>query len=133
MEYITDITQTVINKIEVITGEKFSDSDLFLLEESIEKVRYYIKNKTNQSEVPKGLKYVFIDRVLGEYLTFKLKVGQLTVNSLNFSRIAKEISEGDTKVVFENTATTGDKFEVFLSYLSTYGEEEFYKYRRLVW
>ena len=47
--------------------------------------------------------------------------------------MAKEISEGDTKVVYEDTKTTGDKFEVYMTYLMTRGEDEFLRYRRIVW
>ena len=60
-------------------------------------------------------------------------MNQLDIPSLNFNRIAKEISEGKTKVVFDDSKTTGDKFEVFLLDMSTYGENEILKYRRLVW
>ncbi|BBM48391.1 hypothetical protein JMUB3933_1907 [Leptotrichia wadei] len=52
---------------------------------------------------------------------------------MNFNRIAKEISEGKTKVVFDDTKSTGDKFEVYLANLLTYGEEEILRFRRLVW
>lgn len=132
MEYITDIKQDVINKIESV-GYEVVDTDSFILEESIEKVRFYIKNKTNQNEVPLGLKYVWIDRSVAEFLTFKLKTRTLQIDTLKFDRIAKEIGEGDTKVVFDNTTTTGDKFEVYLSNLQTTGEEEIIKFRRFVW
>ena len=66
-------------------------------------------------------------------MNFKLKLNQLNIPGLNFNRIAKETSEGETKVVFEDSKTTGDKFEVFLSTLLAYGESEILKYRRLVW
>ena len=66
-------------------------------------------------------------------MNFKKALGKLNIDGLNFGRIAKEIGEGDTKVVFDNTKTTGDKFEVFLAELITYGEDELLKYRRLVW
>ena len=134
MEYIKtlDIESDVEKYIESF-GVQLTPDDSFLLSETIEKVRYYIKNRTNQDEVPEGLKYVWINRSVAGFLTFKLNLNQLNIDGLNFKRIAKEIGEGDTKVVFENTATTRDKFEVFLMGLQTYGEEEMLKYRRLVW
>ena len=132
MEYITDITENVKEYIGSL-GYGVLDSDLFLLNHNIETVKFYICNKTNRKEVPEGLKYIWINRSTAEFLNFKLKMNQLDIEGLNFSRIAKEIGEGDAKVVFENTATTGDKFEVFLIGLQTYGEEEMLKYRRLVW
>jgi len=132
MEYIENIREEVIKTLKSV-GYEVVDADLFLLEQSIEKVKSYIKNKTNQNKVPEGLKYIWIDRSTGEFLNFKKSLNQLNLNGLNFGRMAKEISEGDTKVVYEDTKTTGDKFEVYMTYLMTRGEDELLRYRRIVW
>lgn len=132
MDYITDIKEDVKKYLKSL-GYEVVDGDLFLLDNSIQTVKYEIGNKTNQRKVPEGLKYVWINRSVAEFLNFKLKTNQLDIPSLNFNRIAKEISEGKTKVVFDDSKTTGDKFEVFLLDMSTYGENEILKYRRLVW
>ena len=132
MEYIENIKEDVIKTLKSV-GYEVVDADLFLLEQSIEKVKSYIKNKTNQNKVPEGLKYIWIDRSTGEFLNFKKSLNQLNLNRLNFGRMAKEISEGDTKVVYEDTKTTGDKFEVYMMYLMTRGEDELLRYRRIVW
>ena len=132
MDYITDIREDVKKYLKSL-GYEVVDGDLFLLDNSIQTVKYYICNKINQKKVPEGLKYVWINRSAAEFLNFKLKLNQLNIPGLNFNRIAKEISEGETKVVFEDSKTTGDKFEVFLSTLLAYGESEILKYRRLVW
>ena len=109
------------------------EPDNFILENSIEKVKLYIINKSNQKQVPENLKYVWIERAIGEYLVFMLRIGKLEIEALDFGRIAKEISEGDTKVAYDNTKTSGDKFEVYTTYLQTYNEDEIKRYRRLVW
>lgn len=132
MEYIADIKDDVKEYLKSL-GYEVVDGDLFLLDNSIQTVKYQIGNKTNQKKVPEGLKYIWINRSVAEFLNFKLKMNQLDIPSLNFNRIAKEISEGKTKVVFDDSKTTGDKFEVFLLSMSTYGENEILKYRRLVW
>ena len=132
MEYVENIKEDVIKTLKSV-GYEVVDTDLFLLEQSIEKVKSYIKNKTNQNKVPEGLKYIWIDRSTGEFLNFKKSLNQLNLNGLNFDRMAKEISEGDTKVVYEDTKTTGDKFEVYMTYLMTRGEGELLRYRRIVW
>ena len=132
MEYVENIKEDVIKTLKSV-GYEVVDTDFFLLEQSIEKVKSYIKNKTNQNKVPEGLKYIWIDRSTGEFLNFKKSLNQLNLNGLNFGRMAKEISEGDTKVVYEDTKTTGDKFEVFTTYLMTRGEDELLRYRRIVW
>lgn len=132
MDYITDIREDVKKYLKSL-GYEVVDGDLFLLDNSIQTVKYYICNKTNQKKVPEGLKYVWINRSVAEFLDFKLKLNQLNILGLNFNRIAKEISEGKTKVVFDDTKSTGDKFEVYLTNLLTYGEEEILRFRRLVW
>ena len=132
MEYVENIKDDVIKTLKSV-GYEVVDTDLFLLEQSIEKVKSYIKNKTNQNKVPEGLKYIWIDRSTGEFLNFKKSLNQLNLNGLNFGRMVKEISEGDTKVVYEDTKTTGDKFEVYMTYLMTRGEDELLRYRRIVW
>ena len=132
MDYITDIKEDVKKYLKSL-GYEVVDGDLFLLDNSIQTVKYQIGNKTNQKKVPEGLKYVWINRSVAEFLNFKLKMNQLDIPSLNFNRIAKEISEGKTKVVFDDTKSTGDKFEVYLTNLLTYGEEEILRFRRLVW
>ena len=125
-----DIEHGVISKLLKLGIE---EPDKFILENSIEKIKLYIINKTNQKQVPENLKYVLIERVIGEYLVFMLRIGKLEIDALDFGRIAKEISEGDTKVAYDNTKTTGDKFEVYTMYLQTYSEDEIKRYRRLVW
>ena len=132
MEYVENIKDDVIKTLKSV-GYEVVDTDLFLLEQSIEKVKSYIKNKTNQNKVPEGLKHIWIDRSTGEFLYFKKSLNQLELKGLDFDRVAKEISEGDTKVVFEDTKSVGDKFEVFTTYLMTRGENELLRYRRLVW
>lgn len=125
-----DIEHEVISKLSKLGIDEI---DNFILENSIEKIKLYIVNKSNQKQVPENLKYVWIERVIGEYLLFMLRVGKLEIDALDFGRIAKEISEGDTKVAYDNTKTTGDKFEVYTMYLQMYGEDEIKRYRRLVW
>ena len=125
-----DIEHGVISKLLKLGIE---EPDKFILENSIEKIKLYIINKSNQKQVPENLKYVLIERVIGEYLVFMLRIGKLEIDALDFGRIAKEISEGDTKVAYDNTKTTGDKFEVYTTYLQTYNEDEIKRYRRLVW
>jgi hypothetical protein len=132
MEYVENIKDDVIKTLKSV-GYEVVDTDLFLLEQSIEKVKSYIKNKTNQNKVPEGFKYIWVDRSTGEFLYFKKSLNQLELKGLDFDRVAKEISEGDTKVVFEDTKSVGDKFEVFTTYLMTRGEDELLRYRRIVW
>ena len=132
MEFITDITEEVKKCIESV-GCEIIETDSFLISEVIEKVKNNIRNKTNQKEVPKGLKYVWVTQSVGEFLSFRLKIGKLQIENLNFERMAKEITDAGVKVSYDDTMTTGAKFESYLNSLLTYGEDQFYRYRRLVW
>lgn len=132
MEFMTDITEEVKKYIESV-GYEIVETDSFLISEAIEKVKNKIRNKTNQKEVPQGLKYAWVNQSVGEFLNFKLKIGKLQIESLNFGRIAKEITDAGVKVSYDDTMTTGAKFESYLNNLLTYGEDQFYRYRRLVW
>lgn len=132
MENITDITEEVKKYIESV-GHEIVETDSFLISEAIEKVKNKICNKTNQKEVPQGLKYVWVNQSVGEFLNFKLKIGKLQIESLNFGRMAKEIVDAGVKISYDDTMTTGGKFESFLNILLTYGDDQFYRYRRLVW
>lgn len=132
MEFITDITEEVKKYIESV-GYEIVETDSFLISEAIEKVKNKIRNKTNQKEVPQGLKYAWVNQSVGEFLNFKLKIGKLQIESLNFGRIAKEITDAGVKVSYDDTMTTGAKFESYLNNLLTYGEDQFYRYRRFVW
>ena len=132
MEITTDITEEVKKYIESV-GHEIVETDSFLISEAIEKVKNKIRNKTNQKEVPQGLKYVWVNQSVGEFLNFKLKIGKLQIESLNFGRMAKEIVDAGVKISYDDTMTTGGKFESFLNSLLTYGDDQFYRYRRLVW
>ena len=132
MEFITDVTEEVKKYIESV-GYEIVETDSFLISEAIEKVKNKIRNKTNQKEVPKGLKHVWITQSVGEFLNFKLKIGKLQIENLNFERMAKEITDAGVKISYDDTMTTGAKFESYLTTLLTYGEDQFYRYRRLVW
>lgn len=133
MEYISNIENEVRENIELVGAEIIS-TDSFLISQSIEKTKMYICNRTNQDKVPLGLKYVWIYRSVGEFLHFKVSLGQMNnIEKINFSPMAKEISEGLVKISYKDSKSTGDVFMEWVSELMKVGEDEFYKYRRLVW
>ena len=74
-----DIEHGVIDKLLKLG---IDEPDNFILENSIEKVKLYIINKSNQKQVPENLKYIWIERVIGEYLVFMLRIGKLEIDAL---------------------------------------------------
>lgn len=111
-----------------------SSSDDMLLKHAIDKVTNHIKNQTNLSAVPNGLKEIAIDMVVGEFLLTKKAMGLLDVEKLNFEAVAKQVQDGDTNVVFavEANRTPEAQFEAFILYLK-HSNTDFVKYRVLTW
>lgn len=111
-----------------------SSSDDMLLKHAIDKVTSHIKNQTNLSVVPRGLKELAIDMVVGEFLLTKKAMGLLDVETLNFEAVAKQVQDGDTNVVFaiEANRTPEAQFEAFILYLK-HSNTDFVKYRVLTW
>lgn len=107
-----------------------------LLPYMINSVTERVKNETNQPEIPDGLRYVAVELVVGEYLTFKKNAGQLDINGLDLEAAVKQIQEGDTNTVFaigEGSLTPEQRLEVLISRLVRDRTREFIRYRRLVW
>lgn len=111
-----------------------SSSDDMLLKHAIDKVTSHIKSQTNLSAVPKGLREIAIDMVIGEFLLTKKAMGLLDVETLNFDTVAKQVQDGDTNVSFavEANSTPEAQFNAFIAYLQ-HGNTDFIKYRVLTW
>lgn len=123
-----------LNSLGVHTSSEPSNSDDTILEFTIDKVTNRIKNKTNISQIPKGLYEIAIDMVVGEFLFLKKSMGQLNIETIDFSPFAKQVQDGDTNVTFavEANSTPEAKFDAFINYLR-HDEVDFIKYRVLTW
>ncbi|WP_099205647.1 hypothetical protein [Scatolibacter rhodanostii] len=114
-------------------GYAVADSDGFMLDFSIEKAETEIQNICNISDIPVGLKYVWIDRAAGIFLSEKAAVSadgfipQITAGSV------KQIKEGDVTVSYTDEETPLQKFERLISTLKNSGKGQFEQYRRLTW
>lgn len=102
-----------------------------------ETVTESICNKTNQETVPEGLERAGTYRIAGQYLKLKKNSGQLTeLNGMDFEGAIKQIQEGDTSISFgvgDGDMTPEQRLEYIISWLLSYGEEQMYRYRKLVW
>lgn len=90
-----------------------------------------VKHRINRDEIPDGLEYVYIDMVCGEFLKLKKSCGQLI--NFQFERIVESVKEGDTQVTFQKDMTPEQQFDAMLVQLTMGHEEDFIRYRRLVW
>lgn len=72
--------------------------------------------------------------VVGEFLYNKKSMGALSVDTLDFDLIAKQVQDGDTNIVFaiEAKNTPEAQFNAFITYLQ-HNEVDFVRYRVMLW
>lgn len=116
-----------------ISGEP-SSQDEIMVNFCIMKVTNHINNQTNLSEIPQGLHEIAVDMVVGEFLYTKKSMGALSIDTLDFELIAKQVQDGDTNVIFATDAnsTPEAQFNAFISYLQ-HNEVDFVRYRVMLW
>lgn len=112
-------------------GYTYSEKDADSLEYAVSKTKWHILNKTNLEDIPEGLKYVAMDMACAELLKLKKSFGQL--EEIAFERIAKSIVMGDTNVTFADDASPEKQFDLAIHYLLTGHEDDFIRYRKMVW
>ncbi|MGG2105544.1 hypothetical protein [Lysinibacillus pakistanensis] len=126
--------KTRLKSLGVPISSEPNNQDEILLNFSIVKVTNHINNQTNLSEIPQGLHEIAVDMVVGEFLYAKKSMGALSVETLNFEAIVKQIQEGDTNTIFaiEANSTPEAQFNAFISYLQ-HNETDFVRYRVMLW
>lgn len=116
-------------------GYTLKDGDEVILNFSIQKVENTIKNDCNVSSIPDGLVNIAVDMAIGEFLTAK-KTSPNDIAGLDLDFAVKQIQTGDTNTVFatgESSLTPEQRLNAFVSYLLTYGRDEFSCYRKIRW
>nr|DAO27367.1 MAG TPA: head to tail adaptor [Caudoviricetes sp.] len=117
-------------------GYEIQDSDDAILSFSIQKAESTIKNECNVPEVPEELRCVAVDMAVGEFLTAKKTFAPGSIAGLDLEAAVKQIQTGDTSTTFatgEGSQTAEQRLNALLSYLLTYGKEQFSCFRRLRW
>ena len=126
-----NIKEMVIEKLKLFKIDEATSIEYFL-----NKALSSINNFTNQNyifdSIPNGLKYILIDKAVGEILNFKKLNGEL--KDYDFSSVLKSIKEGDTTETYSDTVKTPKElFEFMLNNLLIGKDNELYRYRRLQW
>lgn len=117
-------------------GYTLKDGDEVILNFSIQKVENTIKNDCNVSSIPDGLVNIAVDMAIGEFLTAKKTFSPNDIAGLDLDFAVKQIQTGDTNTVFatgESSLTPEQRLNAFVSYLLTYGRDEFSSYRKIRW
>jgi hypothetical protein len=95
-----------------------------------DKIENHIKNSCNMAEVPNGLQSVAVDMTCGEFLFGKKQSGQSV--GIDFESVVKQITEGDTTITFDTSASAEAKYDTLISYLM-HSEVDFAAYRCIKW
>ncbi|BEO96222.1 MULTISPECIES: hypothetical protein [Fusobacterium] len=126
-----DFKRRVLEKLKLFKIDEAISAEYFL-----QKALSSINNFTNQSysfeNIPEGLKFILVDKAVGEILNFKKLNGEL--KNFDFSSVLKSIKEGDTTETYSDTVRTPEElFEFMVMNLLTGSDKELYRYRRLQW
>ena len=105
---------------------------LFKIDEAISAEYFLQKALSSINNFPEGLKFILVDKAVGEILNFKKLNGEL--KNFDFSSVLKSIKEGDTTETYSDTVRTPEElFEFMVMNLVTGSDKELYRYRRLLW
>ena len=132
--FSADFLEEVGNLISAM-GIPLTDGDNYLLSFSAGYVEQEIKNACNVSEVPEGLYKVAVGLILARFLTAKkAKLTEADAKALDFTPMLKELSEGDTKQVWDTGSGSSavQRLDLLISALES-GRSQFITYRRLKW
>ena len=125
--------QEVVNLISAL-GYTLTTGDDYLLSFSAGYVEQEIKNTCNVPEVPEGLHKVAVGLIVSRFLTTKKAKHEVDASALDFSPMLKELSEGDTKQVWDTGSGSSpeQRLDLFIAALEN-GRNQFITYRRLKW
>jgi len=129
-----DDVKNRLKSLGITISSEPNSQDEIMLNFCIIKVTNHIKNQANLSEIPQGLHEIAVDMVVGEFLYAKKSMGALSIDTLDFELIAKQVQDGDTNVIFATdvNSTPEAQFNTFIAYLM-HNETDFARYRVMLW
>ena len=126
------VFEMVLRRLEIF-GYELTEADAFGIAFSVQKVELNIKNDCNVAEVPEGLYPTLCDMACADFLAVKYQTGKLVLADIDLDGAIASISEGDTSVTFEKSASDAEKFHALVSTLSTSGRGNLECFRRIKW
>jgi len=112
--------------------EYAEDEDKSGIDFCIAKVEAEIKNFCNIRKIPKELKWVLIDMVVGEYFFMRKNAG-LSLGSIEIKPVISSINEGDVSVSYVNDGSNEKRFDKLINDLINGHESSLIRYRKMVW
>lgn len=124
----------VVKRLETL-GYNVNDSDLTLIQLTINGVEQHIKNFCNIIDIPSELYAIAVDMAAGTLLKTKSSIGENVCDSIDFeSDNVKSISEGDVSVTYnsDSSSSATAKYNALLEKLCN-RDNELIAFRRLRW
>ena len=124
----------VVKRLETL-GYNVNDSDLTLIQLTINGVEQHIKNFCNITEIPAELHNVAVDMAAGTLLKTKQAIGINVCDSIDFENDnIKSISEGDVSITYntDSDRSTTAKYNALLDRLCN-RDNELIAFRRIKW
>lgn len=103
----------------------------YLIGKTLNSINNYTNQNYNEENMPYGIYYIVVDKVVGEYLQAKRVTGNL--EGYDFTPLIKDIQEGDTKIGYSTSLSQADLVDKAIDFLINGKDEELIKYRRLAW
>jgi hypothetical protein len=133
-----DIKKQVIIRLKALgymTGS--SAQERAGVRDAINRAERWIKNETNQKEVPLGLLHIWAGMAAAMYLSELQFSGKLDPEIYDFDAPAKTITEGDTSVTFfgasDGVLTPQARFNKTLENMQNPSQSQLAAYRRIRW
>ncbi|WP_413778128.1 hypothetical protein [Caproicibacterium sp. XB1] len=114
-----------------VLGYEVQPEDAWALNYCIDRAAQAICDACNLDVVPDGLHYAQVDRACGEFLQAKYSTGKLSEETAQAA--VQSIKEGDTTVQLSTGSSLTQRMAAAITSLQKAGENEFAKYRKLVW
>lgn len=120
----------VIERLKALGYPYDKDKDTVLIQILLESVGERIKNRINDTDIPEGLCYAYVDMVCGEFLKQKKSSGQLL--GFDFEQAVDSIKMGDVTVALQDGASAEQQFDQMVREMLNH-DEDLLRYRKLVW
>ncbi len=102
---------------------------------AIDRAEQRIIDDINQSEVPRGLRFVWADMAAGQFLSDMKAAGRLTGGAFDFSAPVESVKMGDTTTAFAVSSAQSPeaRFDKMLSGMMNPPPEKLAAYRKVQW
>ena len=124
--------ELVFRRLETF-GYEVKVADAFGIAFSVQKSELNIKNDCNIADIPAELYPTLCDRACADFLAVKYQTGKLALADIDLDGAITSISEGDTSITFDKSASDAEKFHALLVTLSASGRGNLECYRQIKW